>query len=475
MNSKTKPRVRPVILCGGSGTRLWPVSRESMPKQFATILGDRSSFQETLLRVKDARLFEKALVVTNQQHRFLAQQQMHEIGVEADIIVEPSARDSGPAILAASLYLAERAPESLALVLAADHLVRDVPAFREAVRAGLAAALAGRIVTFGVVPTQPATGFGYIEPGEAAEGGAKRVARFVEKPDVRTALDYMARGFLWNSGNFLFSPATVIAEYSTRDAESVARVRAALAGAEDDLGAVAMDGAAFGGANKISFDFAVMEHTTRAAVVPGAFGWSDIGGWDALWELTDKDDNDNAVRGRACFVDARANYVSSEGPLVSLLGVENLVVVATRDAILVADRTKAADVKTLVATLKEQGHDEATQSARVYRPWGWYQTLELQGRFQVKRIVVYPGGRLSLQKHFHRAEHWVVVKGTARVTVDATVSELTENESVYLPLGSVHRLENPGKIDVEIIEVQTGAYLGEDDIVRLEDAYRRIS
>lgn len=471
---ETATRVRPVILCGGSGTRLWPVSREAMPKQFSAILGERSTFQETLLRVNDARLFDKPLVVTNQQYRFLAQQQMHEIGIEADFLIEPSARDSGPAILAASLYLAERTPDTLALVLAADHLVRDVLAFRTAVRAGIAAASAGRIVTFGIVPTQPATGYGYIEPGEAVEGGARKVTRFVEKPGAQTALDYITRGFLWNSGNFLFCPATVIAEYGARDAGGIEAVRAALAGAEDDLGALAMDGAAFDGANRISFDFAVMENTTRAAVVPGAFGWSDIGGWDVLWELADKDAQDNAARGRACFVEARGNYVSSEGALVSLLGVENLIVVATRDAILVADRTKAASVKALVATLRERGEAEATQSARVYRPWGWYQTLELQGRFRVKRIVVYPGGQLSLQKHFHRAEHWVVVKGTARVTLDGAVSELTENESVYLPLGSVHRLENPGKIDVEIIEVQTGAYLGEDDIVRIKDAYRRL-
>jgi mannose-1-phosphate guanylyltransferase/mannose-6-phosphate isomerase len=468
------PMVRPVILCGGSGTRLWPVSREAMPKQFSPILGDRSTFQETLLRVKEATLFGKPLVVTNRAHRFLAEQQLREIGIEAEMLLEPTARDSGPAIIAASLYLDETSPGTLALVLAADHLVRDVPAFLDAVRGGLDAARAGRIVTFGIVPTQPATGYGYIEPGEAAEGKAQGVTRFVEKPDARTALDYIAKGYLWNSGNFLFAPRSVIGEYAAHDEGSVQQVRDALTQGEMDLGALAMAKAPFEAAKKISFDFAVMEKTRLAAVVPGAFGWSDIGGWDALWELTDRDEAGNAARGDVVFVDSQSNYASSETQLVTLLGVRDLVVVATRDAVLVADRNKAGDVKRLVETLRENGHPLANESARVYRPWGWYQTLELQERFQVKRIVVYPGGRLSLQKHFHRAEHWVVVKGTARVTVDDSVRELTENQSVYLPLGAVHRLENPGRIDVEIIEVQTGAYLGEDDIVRLEDVYRRV-
>lgn len=469
----SKPRLRPVILCGGSGTRLWPASREAFPKQFAPILGARSTFQETLLRVKDASLFGKPLVVTNRAHRFLAEQQMREIGMQADILLEPMARDSGPAIIAASLFLQEQSPDALALILAADHLVRDVKAFRAAVRAGLAAAEAGRIVTFGIVPTHPATGYGYIEPGAAVEGGAHAVARFVEKPGAATAVGYIAQGYLWNSGNFLFSPESVIAEYAAHDGASVEAVKTAITTGEVDLGALAMAGDAFEAASKISFDFAVMEKTTRAAVVPGSFGWSDIGGWDALWDLANKDSAGNAARGEAVFVESANTYASSEGQLVTTLGVNNLVVVATRDAVLVADKARASEVKSVVDTLKAQGRAEATQSARCYRPWGWYQTLELQARFQVKRIVVYPGGRLSLQKHYHRSEHWVVVKGTARVSVDESVRELSENQSVYIPLGAVHRLENPGKIDVEIIEVQTGAYLGEDDIIRLEDDYRR--
>lgn len=473
MGTTNEVRIRPVILCGGSGTRLWPTSRETMPKQFAVLLGKRSTFQETLLRVRNSKIFGRPLVVTNATHRFLAEMQMREVGVDADILIEPIARDSGPAIAAASVYLQEKSPGAPALVLAADHLVRDVPAFVGVVKAGLAAALAGRIVTFGILPTQPATGYGYIEPGEAVEGGARTVKRFVEKPDSRTALNFMSAGYLWNSGNFMFLPETVLREYEAFDPESIALVREAVTTAGTDLGAVTLSKDLFGVANRISFDYAVMERTAHAAVVAGSFGWSDVGSWDALWELSDKDDEGNAARGTVVFAQSRNNYASSDEALVTLLGVENLVVVSTRDAVLVADRTKATSVKALVEKLHAEGHPEATISARVYRPWGWYQTLDLAQRFQVKRIVVFPNGRLSLQKHFHRAEHWVVVKGTARITLGEKVQDLTENQSVYIPLGSVHRLENPGKINAEIIEVQTGTYLGEDDIERLEDDYRR--
>ncbi|MCA0405020.1 MAG: mannose-1-phosphate guanylyltransferase/mannose-6-phosphate isomerase [Proteobacteria bacterium] len=466
-------RIRPVILCGGSGTRLWPASRESMPKQFAVIFGDRSTFQETLIRVSDPAIFARPVVVTNKAHRFLAEKQMKDIGIEADVILEPVARDSGPAILAASLFLEERTPGALAIVLAADHLVRDVEGFRTCVKQGVKAAQAGRIVTFGIQPTQPATGYGYIEAGAAVEGSAQEVRRFVEKPDAATAMEYLNKGYLWNSGNFLFAPATVIAHYQAADAASVDLVRQAIAKADVDLDALELQQEAFEAARKISFDYAVMEKTQSAAVVPGAFGWSDIGGWDALWDMSDKDENGNALQGRVTVLDSANNYVSSEDRLVTLLGVEDMVVVSTHDAVLVASRESAPKVKNLVEKMRASDIPEANTASRMYRPWGWYQTLEMQGRFQVKRIVVYPGGRLSLQKHFHRAEHWVVVRGTARVTVGDIVKEMTENQSAYIPLGAVHRLENPGKIDVEIIEVQTGAYLGEDDIVRIEDVYNR--
>ena len=471
--SKSKQVVRPVILCGGSGTRLWPASRSSFPKQFAPLIGERSTFQETLLRVQDSAVFGRPLIVTNRAHRFIAEEQLRELGIAADLLLEPVARDSGPAIIAASLFLQDHNSEHLALVLAADHMVLDVPAFHAAVTQGIAAAAEGRIVTFGIVPTSPATGYGYIAPGEALPGGAKQVARFVEKPDAKTALEYIAKGYLWNSGNFLFSPAQVIEEYTEHDEQSVETVRSALAVAARDLDATVLDEAAFMAAQRLSFDYAVMEKTRNAAVVAGSFGWSDIGGWQALWEISPQDDKGNAAHGDVVFMDCENNYASSDDQLVTLLGVKDLVVVATQDAVLVADKANSAQVKNLVEHLREQGRGEANTHVRVFRPWGWYQTLDLQGRFQVKRIVVYPGGRLSLQKHFHRAEHWVVVKGTARVTVGEKVTELSENQSTYIPLGAVHRLENPGKINVEIIEVQTGAYLGEDDIVRIEDDYAR--
>lgn len=471
--SSNAPSVRPVIMCGGSGTRLWPASREAFPKQFAPIIGERSTFQETLLRVKDPTLFGKPVVITNKTHRFMVERQMQEVGVECDLLLEPMARDSGPAIIASSLFVAEQDPSALVLILAADHMVLDPAGFRRAVASGVKAAQDGAIVTFGIVPTSPATGYGYIAPGEALAGEARKVARFVEKPNAETALGYITSGYLWNSGNFLFRPDIVIGEYEAGDGASVAAIRAALANAVPDLGVPVLEEASFLKATKISFDYAVMEKTTRAAVVSGNFGWSDIGGWDALWAISERDAQDNAAHGDIAFFDTSGSYGYSEDQLVTMLGLKDTIVVATRDAILVADKARAGEVKTVVETLKREGRKEASLHSRVYRPWGWYQTLEQQGRFQVKRIVVYPGGRLSLQKHFHRSEHWVVVKGTARVTVDENVVDLTENQSTYIPLGAVHRLENPGRIDVELIEVQSGSYLGEDDIIRLEDVYNR--
>ncbi len=474
------PAVRPVIMCGGSGTRLWPASRESFPKQFAPLIGARSTFQDTVLRVQnaaqnkqDAALFGKPLVVTNKIHRFLVERQLAEIGIAADILLEPVARDSGPAIAAAALHLMAEDPDALLLVLAADHLVLKPDAFRAAVAAGRRAALDGHIVTFGITPDHPATGYGYIAPGEALDTQVSRVARFIEKPDAATAQDYIAKGYVWNSGNFLFRAASLIGEYQQFHPGGIAAVRQALALATTDLGVPVLDEASFCQAPKISIDYAVMEHTTKAAVIGGDFGWSDIGGWDALLAASPQDGNGNAVSGDVTLMATSGSYASSENQLVALLGVKDLVVVATRDAVLVADKSRSGEVKGLVDSLKAAGRDEALRHSKVYRPWGWYQTLELKDRFQVKRIVVYPGGQLSLQKHFHRSEHWVVVKGTARVTVDEMVRTMAENESVYIPLGAVHRLENPGRIDVEIIEVQTGSYLGEDDIVRLEDVYNR--
>ncbi len=358
-------------------------------------------------------------------------------------------------------------------MLAADHLVLKPEAFRAAVVAGRPVAANGGIITFGILPTSPATGYGYIHPGEESSVGVNAVRRFVEKPDAKRALEYVAAGYLWNSGNFLFDPKTVIGEYRASQPDSVETVEAAVAQARTDLGVPTLHDESFAKARKIAFDFAVMEKTQNAHVVAGDFGWSDIGDWHALWEVSEQDSAGNAGQGAVLMVGTEGSYVSSEDQLVATLGVKDLVVVATRDAVLVADRHKIGQVKQLVERLKEDGRPEASNHARVFRPWGWYQTLVLQDRFQVKRIVVYPGGKLSLQKHFHRSEHWVVVRGTARVTLGEKVEDLIENQSTYIPLGAVHRLENPGRIDTEVIEVATGAYLGEDDIVRLADIYSR--
>ncbi|HEY5794025.1 MAG TPA: mannose-1-phosphate guanylyltransferase/mannose-6-phosphate isomerase [Bosea sp. (in: a-proteobacteria)] len=465
--------IRPVIMCGGSGTRLWPASREAFPKQFAPLIGARSTFQETLSRVSDASLFGKPLVVTNTIHRFMVEQQMAEIGLDADILLEPIARDSGPAILAASLLVAQQNSDALIMVLAADHVVLNVPAFKAAVRSGIEAAMAGRIVTFGILPNAPATSYGYIEAGRASIGDTREVVRFVEKPDAATAQTYVEAGYLWNSGNFLFSPTVMIAEYAGHDTNSVDYVQAALDRASIDLGVPILDEANFAAAGKISIDYAVMERTKLATVVAGEFGWSDIGGWDALWAVTDHDSAANAAVGDVMFIESRNSYASSDGQLVAVLGMTDVVVVATRDAVLVTTMSRSGEVKGLVEQLKKAGRAEAIHHARVYRPWGWYRTLEREGRFQTKRIVVYPNGRLSLQKHMHRSEHWIVVKGVATVVVDEVLREISENESIYIPRGAKHSLENCGKIDLEIIEIQTGSYLGEDDIIRLEDIYNR--
>jgi mannose-1-phosphate guanylyltransferase/mannose-6-phosphate isomerase len=461
-------------MCGGSGARLWPLSRESFPKQFAPLIGKNSTFQETVLRMADKAHFGRPLIVAAKRHRFMVERQLAEIGVEADILLEPMPRDSGPAIAAGAALIARDNPDQLVMVLAADHVVRDAPAFRQTVLAAASAAEQGYIVTFGIQPSLPATGYGYIEQGEPIAGStALRVRRFVEKPDLATAQRYLLEGYLWNSGNFLFKASALLAEYGRFSPDSLSAIEEALDKAGSDLGAPVLDAVAFERAQKKSIDYQVMEKTDKAAVLPCSFGWSDIGTWDAMWEISDKDANANVAVGDVELIDTTNSYASTDGPLVGVVGMKDTVVVATRDAVLVCDKSRAGEVKTLVDKLRKAGIKQASDHERMYRPWGWYQTLELQGRFQVKRIVVYPGGRLSLQKHFHRAEHWVVVRGAAQVTVGDRIELLNENRSIYIPLGEVHRLENPGKIDTEIIEVQTGSYLGEDDIVRLEDVYNR--
>jgi mannose-1-phosphate guanylyltransferase/mannose-6-phosphate isomerase len=466
-------RIVPLIMCGGAGTRLWPASREVRPKQFLSLFGTRSTFQETILRVGDADLFERPIIITNNAYRFMVLEQLAEIGFEADVLLEPMRRDSGPAIAAGAAFAQSRSSDAVVLALAADHVVGDNAAFVAACREGLVAAEAERIVTFGVTPERPATEYGYINPGEVVSGKVRAVKQFVEKPDPAKAAEYLKAGYLWNSGNFMFRASLLLDEYSQVDADSVLAVGDAVAKAGRDLGFVTLDTDAFGSAKAISIDYAVMEKTARAAVIPVACGWSDVGSWHAVWELSNKDTEGNAAQGAAVFEDSRNCNVSTDKALVALEGVDDLVVVATQDAVLVSRQKDANGLKRLVAKLKTVAPQVTEDHLKVHRPWGSYQSVDMGERHQVKRIMVKPGGRLSLQKHHHRSEHWIVVHGTARVTVNEAVKTVHENESIYIPIGAVHRLENPGKIALELIEVQTGSYLGEDDIIRIEDDYRR--
>src|SRR5450631_334684 len=463
----------PLIMCGGAGTRLWPASREVRPKQFLPLFGPRSTFQDTLLRVSDAALFERPIVITNMAYRFMVLEQLAEIGLEADVLLEPMRRDSGPAIAAGAAFAQTRDNDAVVLALAADHVVRDTPAFVAACRQGRVAANKGRIVTFGVKPERAATEYGYINPGAAISGEVCSVSKFVEKPDPVKAAEYMKAGYLWNSGNFMFRASVLLNEYRSVDAASVQAVTDAVAGAGRDLGFVKLEPDAFGAAKAISIDYAVMEKTARAAVVPVACGWSDVGSWHAVWELSDKDAQGNVARGAAVFEDSRNCNVSTDRALVALEGVDDLVVVATQDAVLVSRQKDANGLKRLVAKLKTVAPEVTESHIKVHRPWGSYQSVDNGDRHQVKRIIVKPGSRLSLQKHHHRSEHWIVVRGTALVTINELVKTVHENESIYIPMGAVYRLENPGNILLELIEVQTGSYLGEDDIIRIEDDYQR--
>jgi mannose-1-phosphate guanylyltransferase / mannose-6-phosphate isomerase len=460
-------------MCGGAGTRLWPASREGRPKQFLPLFGPQSTFQDTIRRVSDPALFGRPIVITNNQYRFLVAEQLAAIGVEADILLEPLRRDSGPAIAAGAAFAAKRDGDPLMVALAADHVVTDSAAFAKVCGTAADAAAADRIVTFGVRPTRPATEYGYIRPGQSIGPEIFAIESFVEKPDTKTAERYVKEGYLWNSGNFLFRAGLLLDEYKSFEPDSVAAVAEAVAKAGKDLGFVTLDPENFARANAKSIDYAVMERTKRAAVMPVSYGWSDVGSWQAVWELSARDASGNAGQGAVEFVDTRGSYVATDKQLVALFGVDNLVVVTTDDAVLVAKREDGDGLRRVVQRLKDKAPKVTEEHLKVHRPWGSYQSIDQGARFQVKRIVVKPGGRLSLQMHHHRAEHWIVVRGTARVTVGDELKAVHENESVYIPIGARHRLENPGKIDLELIEVQTGSYLGEDDIVRIEDDYRR--
>jgi mannose-1-phosphate guanylyltransferase / mannose-6-phosphate isomerase len=468
-------QIIPVIMCGGAGTRLWPVSRESMPKQFVPLVGKDSTFQQVLERIADPELFGRPIVITNTDFRFVVAEQLRESDVEADIVLEPMRRDSGPAVAVSAVLAAARDRDALVLVLAADHVIRKPDEFRAACQRAAAAAAEGRIVTFGIEPTHPATSYGYIRPGEKLNGASARtVEAFVEKPDAATAAHYVAQKYLWNSGNFLFHAATMLAEIERFEPAMAEAAKAAVDGLTRDLDFLRLAGEPFARAPKKSIDYAVMQRTKLAAVVPADLGWSDIGSWSSVWDVLDHDAAGNATDGPVVMLDSRNSLVhSEESVLTTVIGLDDVIVVSTADAVLVSARTKAEQVKELVEQLKAHNHRAAVEHRRIYRPWGYYQDVDIAPRYRVKRIVVKPGTKLSLQKHFHRSEHWVVVKGTAEITLGNDVRSVHENESVYIPIGSIHRLANPGKIPLELIEVQVGSYLGEDDIVRLDDVYGR--
>lgn len=469
----------PVILSGGSGTRLWPLSRESQPKQFLALVEGESLLQQTLTRLDGLHEMAPPLLIGNQQHRFLLAEQLRQIGqAPSAIFLEPCGRNTAPAATVAALQATAQGHDPLLLLLPADHLIRDHAAFQRSVETACVAAEAGYLLTFGVAPTHPETGYGYIRAGADLAGATacQQVDRFVEKPDAETAAAYLAAGdYFWNSGMFLFRASAWLTQIERHAPKILSQCRQALEQAQCDLDFVRLDENSFSACPSDSIDYAVMEHTDQAAIVRLESDWSDIGAWPALSQVQPPSDaQDNLHHGDVLALDSRNCHVhAGDRRLVVTLGVEDLIVVDTPDALLVAARDQAQEVKRVVELLRQQGRPEATIHRKVYRPWGWYDGIEQGERFQVKRILVHPGAALSLQLHHHRAEHWIVVRGTARVTCGECVSLLSENQSTYIPLGTEHRLENPGKIDLELIEVQSGSYLGEDDIVRLEDRYGR--
>jgi len=463
--------ILPVILSGGSGTRLWPLSREAYPKQFLPLVGDVTMLQATWNRV--AAIAGKApIVVANQEHRFMAAEQLRECNVTPQaLILEPIGRNTAPAIAIAALQALATGEDALLLVLPSDHVVRDDAAFHAAVGQAAIAADAGKLVTFGIVPTAPETGYGYIKA--QAGVGVRAVDRFVEKPDLATAQQYVASGeYYWNSGMFLFKASRYLEELEALQPAILSACRTALDKASRDTDFIRLDADAFAASPNDSIDYAVMEKTADAAVVPLDAGWNDVGSWSALWEVSDKDADGNACHGDVIALDCRNSYAYGTR-LIAMVGLEDVVVVETDDAVFVGHKDRVQDVKEIVGQIKRDGRSEAAAHRKVYRPWGAYDSIDNGARFQVKRITVKPGATLSLQMHHHRAEHWIVVSGTAEVTRGDDVILLTENQSTYIPLGVTHRLKNPGKLPLELIEVQSGSYLGEDDIVRFEDQYGR--
>ncbi len=474
--------LHPVILCGGSGTRLWPLSRASYPKQLLALIGPHTLLQDTLLRAAALPGAQAPLLISNQDHRFLVRDQCRAIAsTPAAIYLEPAARNTAPAIALAALHLADANPDAIMLVLPADHVIDDQAAFAQAVTPAVQAAQAGYLCTFGISPSAPDTAYGYIKLGaplpDSADGqpqAAQHVAQFVEKPNAATAQQYLTDGgYAWNSGMFVFTAAAYLHALQAHRPDILAAARTAWLARTTDLGFTRPDTDAFSTCPAESIDYAVMQPTQRAAVVAASFGWSDVGSWDSLWQISAKDADGNVALGDTYLAHTHNSYVRAESKLVAVIGLSDVVVVETADAVLVMHKNHAQDIKGAIAHINTHGRTEHLQHLRVHRPWGWYEGIDAGERFQVKRIMVRPGEKLSLQMHHHRAEHWVVVSGTAKVTVEGKALLLTENQSTYIPLGHTHRLENPGKLPLHLIEVQSGSYLGEDDIVRFEDIYSR--
>lgn len=472
----------PVILSGGSGTRLWPLSRSSYPKQFLSITEEKTLFQLTLERIsklnQELANFQNPIIVTNENHRFIVAEQLRLQKTLAQILLEPIARNTAPAIAAAAELALSHGEDPVLLILAADHVIEQQESFNQAVEVGLTAAESGKLVTFGIVPTSPETGYGYIKAQQKIEETQLQsypVAQFVEKPNLETAQQYLADGsYLWNSGMFMFKASTYLQELEKFNPAIVKNAKNAIRESKNDLDFVRLDKTSFEQCPEDSIDYAVMEKTEHAVIVPLNVNWNDVGAWNSVWEVSDKDENGNSIRGDVIAHNTHNSLIHAETRLVSTLGLENVVVIETADAVLVADQSKVQDIKKIVEKLKSAQRCEVDQHRKVYRPWGSYDSIEHGSRYQVKCIVVNPGQKLSLQMHHHRAEHWIVVNGTAKVRKGDETVLLTENQSIYIPLGETHALENPGKVPLELIEVQSGSYLGEDDIVRFEDLYGRV-
>ena len=468
----------PVILSGGVGSRLWPLSREHYPKQLLALVGANSLLQNTILRLAEISEQAKPLVVCNEKHRFLVAEQLQNIGIEpANIILEPEGRNTAPAVAVAAFAALAKDPEAILMVLPADHLIADATKFCQAIESGIQLAEANYLVTFGIVPNSPETGYGYINASDSIEDTiALSVESFVEKPDLATAQQYLESGeYYWNSGMFLFKASKYLQELEKFAPDILGTCRLAIDNALEDKDFLRLDSGAFKACTSNSIDYSVMEHTNAAVVIPLDAGWNDVGAWSSLWEVSEQDDAGNVTLGDVLTDNVTNSYLRAEHRLLAAVGIQDLTVIETADAVLVAHKDKVQDVKRIVSQLKATQRSETELHRKVYRPWGYYETVDVEERFQVKRITVNPGSSLSLQMHYHRSEHWVIVQGTAKITKNDEVFVLTENQSTYIPIGTKHRLENQGRIPLEIIEIQSGSYLGEDDIVRYEDAYGRDS